>query len=106
MAAMMAFGPKHASDALETCEVPVGRQCIWCEEKFVEGDKGFLDAGGTPLHRECFFRSLFGSVGHQKKTCSCYGGEEDDPPGMSKRQAALAALELFQLNNPTGVPYQ
>jgi hypothetical protein len=32
-----------------------------------------------------------GSVGHQKGTCSCHGGTEEDPPEMTKRQAAVAA---------------
>src|SRR6267154_2163778 len=94
MRTLMAFGPPHAASDIETCPVPVGETCIWCNEQFIEGDKGFVDAGGTPQHRECWFRSIFGSVGHQKRTCSCFGGSEDDPPGMSKRQAAIAACEF------------
>ncbi len=48
------------------------------------------------LHRECAARSAIGSVGHIERRCSCYGGDVDDPPGMSKREAAAAALRLFR----------
>lgn len=98
---MKAFGPPHASPDIPTCPVPIGEKCLYCDEVFVEGDEGFLVpydmAIGTRevgQHRECFFRSIFGSVGHMKKTCPCYGGTEEDPPGMSRRQAALAACEF------------
>lgn len=99
---MKAFGPTHASPDLQTCPVPVGTKCLLCEEVFIDGDKGFLVPYSGPdgdsevgQHRECFFRSIFGSVGHQKKKCSCFGGTEEDPPGMSKRQAAIAAFDFY-----------
>jgi hypothetical protein len=49
------------------------------------------------LHRECAFRAVAGSVAHLQKRCSCYvpGSMESDPPGMTPRQAALAALKLW-----------
>lgn len=95
MGTLRTFGPAHGSPDLPTCPVPVGQKCIWCEEMFVDGDQGLLDAGDAPQHRECFFRSIFGSVGHQKGTCSCFGGSEEDPPDMTRRQAARAAMEIF-----------
>ncbi|MEI6196534.1 MAG: helix-turn-helix domain-containing protein [Verrucomicrobiota bacterium] len=40
-------------------------------------------------------RSIAGSVGHQNQRCSCFGGTEDDPPGLTVRQAAQAALDRY-----------
>lgn len=100
---MKAFGPKHAHEDVETCPTPAGKPCLWCDENIVDGDKGFLvgcceeidKSGEAPYHRECMLRSIFGSVGHQKKKCSCFGGTEEDPPEMTKREAAKAATELY-----------
>ncbi len=99
---MKRFGPNWGRD-LEEVPTPVGAPCFYCEEPIVEGDLGvvmpFMDVDGdkeVAEHRECLLRSIFGSVGHQKGTCSCHGGEEEDPPGMTKREAAKAAVELFE----------
>jgi hypothetical protein len=84
-------------------EAPVGELCIGCEEPFVAGDQGVI----MPLvgddwqdlaryHRECHIRSIMGSVGHQLRQCSCFGGTLDDPEGMTSRQAAQAAYTLFR----------
>lgn len=82
---------------------PVGRKCGWCEEAIVEGDKGLimdamLEEGATtlPYHKECFARSIFGSVGHQEKKCHCFGGNTEDPEGMTRREAAKAACALWE----------
>ncbi len=99
---MKAFGPPHAHHSLEVCPTPVGKPCLHCEEKFVEGDQGFMmdcsheidPSGEVGQHRECQFRTLFGSVGHQQKKCSCFGGTEEDPPNMTPREAAKAAMDL------------
>jgi hypothetical protein len=51
----------------------------------------------VPIHRECMLRQIVGSVGHQLGTCSCHGGEGPcDPPGMTVREAARAAADLFR----------
>lgn len=47
------------------------------------------------LHEECFMRQIVGSIGHQTRRCSCFGGDYDDPPGMSKRDAAKIAYTVF-----------
>ena len=49
------------------------------------------------LHHECIFRATAGSVAHVTRRCSCYviGSTEGDPPGMTLRQAASAALEAW-----------
>ncbi len=97
--------------------------CIYCNEPLDQGDlpiaEGHHDtrrgdlpcvphdptlfgpggaAGCTSnLHRECFFRILGGSVAHQLKRCACYGGEDaGDPPGMTLREGARAALREFR----------
>ncbi len=90
---------------------PVGEPCAWCGEPITANDRGVLiwrleikkvvtyrslhasPGGHRPWHVECNFRAIAGSVGHQKRRCSCFGGEEDDPPGLSKREAARAAWE-------------
>ncbi len=81
---------------------PVGELCQWCDDAVAEGDSGFLvpHAGEdsfrqAPWHQECFLRSIVGSVGHQRRRCSCFGGQEEDPPGLTRREAAVAAARAF-----------
>lgn len=74
--------------------------CPWCQEGFEPKDKIMPYANGV-LHFECGVRSVVGSVGHQQKTCSCYGGKDNgDPPNVSRRQAARLAMEYYQQHNP------
>jgi hypothetical protein len=47
-------------------------------------------------HRECAVRDVVGSLGHLRRQCSCFGGTEEDPPGMTKREAARVACELWE----------
>lgn len=47
------------------------------------------------IHLECALRMVVGSVGHQLRECSCFGGTRDDPEGMTRREAARAACDLF-----------
>lgn len=63
--------------------------CVGCE--------GVTEAA---YHYECFARGIIGSVGHLKKQCTCYGGTMDDPPEMTKREAAQAALDLLRSMRP------
>lgn len=85
----------------ERIPCPVGETCMWCKEAIELGVDGFaLD--GVPLqvmHMECHFRMIMGSVGHHLKLCSCYGGNDEDPEGMTTRQAAVAALQAWQATN-------
>jgi hypothetical protein len=82
---------------------PVGRPCLFCADPIASGDAGVVvaavradhTAAREPLHLECHMRSSIGSVGHLQRRCSCYGGHEGDPRGMSKREAARAAYWLF-----------
>lgn len=71
--------------------------CPWCAEPILSHEPT-APVGGPPLHYECGLRSACGSVGHQARRCSCYGGDDEDPPGLTRRQAARAAMEFFLLN--------
>lgn len=102
---MKAFGKPWAHEEMEIIPTPVGQRCIHCDEPIAADDQGVVMPYFPPVngvdevaqHRECFLRKIFGSVGHQRKTCSCYGGTEEDPPGLSVREAAKAAMnEMFQ----------
>jgi len=89
---------------------PIGQPCIYCQEPIQDGDQGFLmpciaadpsrqdEMAGlaVPVHAECLMRMVVGSVGHQTGRCGHFGGEMDDPAGMTKRQAARAACETFE----------
>lgn len=81
--------------------------CPWCGETVDDAEhselRGFVDLDGKvserPWHLACSLRSIAGSVGHQRGTCSCFGGTEEDPPGLTKREGARAALMEFQSKN-------
>src|SRR5882672_1893137 len=67
--------------------VPVGEKCAYCEEVF------------EPQDYECFLRHICGSVGHLNGWCGCFGGmpeAELDPESMTKRQAAKAAVSIWE----------
>lgn len=88
-------------------EAPVGQTCQWCDEPIELTDSGiimpFFDGTKSTevaQHRVCHLRQIFGSVGHQNKKCSCFGGTEEDPPHMTRRQAAEAAYALFNSKFP------
>ena len=81
-------------------QTPVGAICLWCDEPITADDSGIgvphFDGDSADIryhHVECWMRSVLGSVGHQLKLCSCYGGPYEDPPTMTRREAARAAWE-------------
>lgn len=81
---------------LEKVPVPIGQICLFCEEPIQRYHSGeMINDGTTAVHRECLVRQVVGSIGHQQKKCSCYGGNEEDPSGLSKRQAAILACQYF-----------
>lgn len=64
-------------------------RCLWCEELVVPGD--LMHSLLPGYHYACALRASLGSIGHVQGTCTCYvkdGTHEDDPPGLTKRQAA------------------
>jgi len=68
--------------------------CGHCNEEILPGERA--GSRGVPLHTECLIRMSVGSVAHQQKTCSCFGGTGEDPPTMTTREAAKAAALLFE----------
>lgn len=102
------FGEWWDSGICQDCEqteTPVGVQCIHCDEEIEEGDRGIIYANGPVCHLNCFLRSIFGSVAHIRKECGCFvpGSTETDPVGMTRRQAADAAVaEYFRVNKKEG----
>jgi len=83
---------------LEVVSAPIGESCSWCDEPIAEGEFGFImdeitqdEARDSFWHQECLLRNILGSVAHQRKECSCYGGEGEDDPNLTKREAAKAA---------------
>lgn len=90
---MKFFGPERFKKPdEELVPVPIGESCQWCGEGFKADDMGEY-LGAIPFHHECTIRSVIGSLGHQQKKCSCHGGTEEDPEGMTRREAAIAAAE-------------
>lgn len=79
-------------------ETPVGQRCQWCLELFGSEDCGLVMLGGEAEHRECFLRAVIGSVAHQQGRCSCRvpGSLEGDAPELTRRQAAVQALEYWE----------
>ena len=82
----------------------MGMICEHCEEPIQPGEPLFHQCcigSMEPLHHECGFRLFCGSFAHHARTCSCYvtGSLESDPPGMTKREAAKAALSEFLRHN-------
>ncbi len=71
-------------------------QCDWCGEPLLPSE--IIDPAAPKfMHHECVLRAVIGSVAHIEGRCSCYttGSEEGDPPGMSKRDAARAAVLAY-----------
>lgn len=119
---MKFFGKIHWGDPeIPNMAVPVGALCFYCREAFDSDDlgvaigvikkveprpgqgeaDGFMVADEEPYHRECFLRSILGSVAHQKQACNCYRNPEDtavpeDDPSLTKRQSAVLAVQMFE----------
>jgi hypothetical protein len=93
------FGPDWHAPVCKSAEhvaTPEDAVCYWCEEPIRLGDNGVL-IRRIALHMECHVRSVVGSVNHQEGNCACHGkSEPEDPPGMSTREAAKAAMALWE----------
>lgn len=95
------FGDPWGAPINEDCPrvaAPVGCNCQWCNEKVQATETGVIYSNGPACHLECFLRQSFGSVGHQLGLCICFGGPGwlDDPPNLTKREAAVAAVAWFR----------
>lgn len=105
---MKHFGPEDWGENKfgELIKTPIEEKCIYCEESIAIEDFGvvlpiimdFAKIVYGAEHRECFLRSIFGSVAHQQGKCSCYGNDCEDDPNLTKRQAAKAAVAFHYRN--------
>lgn len=76
--------------------------CHWCHEPLT-GVLMRLGVGAV-YHWACGLRLLFGTAAHHQRRCDCYvpGSTEDDPPGVTKRVAAIAATQALFAQRGTG----
>ena len=97
---MRYFGTRYDVPTYEDAEeipIPVGDGCIWCEEPIEDGDDGIQYINGPVAHRECWLRQGLGGANHINGTCTCRGGSNPpDPPGLTRREAAKAAIQAFE----------
>jgi hypothetical protein len=79
----------------------VANACMFCGQAVTGNDEqapfpilDFRTGEAVPLHSECGLRLVVGSVGHIHRKCSCFvtGSTYTDPPGLTARQAARAAV--------------
>lgn len=71
--------------------------CLFCDEPHMPCEDAVpINAGANFMHRECFFRSMIGSLGHQLGFCGCTGEEDTSEIGISKREAAILAFDFFK----------
>lgn len=107
------FGPHPfglACEEVPRVDTPTG-VCAWCDEGFTPEDSGYtipyMGVETSPVttlayHAPCWQRQLIGSAGHLLQQCSCFGGTLEDPPGLSKREAAVAAVGVWRLLHEVG----
>jgi hypothetical protein len=77
----------------------ISRNCTHCHELCNDNDPD-----GHPInnncnkiiHVACLVHLLAGTVGHQRGECQCFGGDAEDPPGISVRDSGLAAWEFWR----------
>jgi len=77
--------------------------CPHCGEKLEDGSVLLPHAADGPTvelygwHWECVLRNLIGGLNHLRGVCTCCGGSEPpDPPDMTLREAARAAVAEYQ----------
>lgn len=74
------------------------RVCVWCREAIAPGERAWRFANGPLAHRVCAVRQVLGSVAHIEQRCGCYvpGATESDPEGLTRREAAVAAMQTWR----------
>ena len=71
--------------------------CVLCDEEILYEERHpLLHLELRRAHRECNMRMFVGSVAHQSRRCSCFGGKvRDENPKLTIRQNAQAAMDYF-----------
>lgn len=85
------------SKRMERMRLPA--PCLRCKEIVQRRDQHhYYSNRPEPVHHACFMRPIIGSVKHLKRECSCFvkGADETDDPSLTPRQAAEAALALWE----------
>jgi hypothetical protein len=78
-------------------KAPVRAICASCHEPILRGENGVDLENECFEHIECFIASIVGSVSHQERQCTCYGGYIDcQQDEISKRETAKAAFLNWQ----------
>jgi hypothetical protein len=70
-------------------------RCQWCSEMVEPGD--LVHSILPEFHYACALRATLGSIAHVRARCSCYvkdDSAEEDPPGLTKRQAARLVADF------------
>lgn len=71
--------------------------CPLCDEPVTpQDDAAPLNGHPRGCHRACLVRASAGSVGHQLGECDCHGKVDTSEQGMTRRQAAEAALRFWR----------
>jgi hypothetical protein len=93
------FGPDWKDEPYlgERTSTPANRICFYCDEPIAPTDSGVIYPDGDCCHKNCHLRGVIGSLAHVEHRCACYvpQSDEEDPPGLTKRQAANAAVEAY-----------
>lgn len=103
------FGQAYGAPYERDCEhvaTPVGQPCAWCHESFTPADDGLIlpvlgdpEQSSAAYHYECHLRLIIGGVNHQLHLCHCDGCAgvlPPDPPHMTRREAAHAAVTTME----------
>jgi hypothetical protein len=76
--------------------------CQYCDEEITPRDPiSVATLNGDFMHWECGLRIGIGGLNHLQGRCSCCGGNlPSDPEGLTVRQAARMAAQVWLARNP------
>lgn len=84
------------TDMAEPIDVPTELACVYCGERFREGDNGaVMPLSGFAQHRECSLRSVWGGIGHHVDHARYCRGELGTDAGLTHRQSSLLVWAHF-----------
>lgn len=104
-----AYGAPYEADTPHA-DTPIGQPCARCCDLILEDDTSLLvpvafEDRELPYHYECHLRTVIGGLNHLQGLCSCCGGSlPPDPEELSKREAAIQAVNYWHginANNKT-----